>query len=73
VALPHSSRAQFAALTKVDPEDLQPGDLVFFGSPIHHVGLYIGGGQMVHAPHSGANVRIDTIYRNNLRGGARVT
>jgi peptidoglycan DL-endopeptidase CwlO len=73
VSLPHSSRAQYAALAKVDPEDLQPGDLVFFGSPIHHVGLYIGGGQMVHAPHSGANVRVDTIYRNNLRGGARVT
>jgi cell wall-associated NlpC family hydrolase len=43
---------------------LQPGDLVFFteGGSIGHVGLYIGGGMMIHAPHSGSVVKIDSIY-----------
>jgi cell wall-associated NlpC family hydrolase len=48
--------------------DLQPGDLVFIwgpgegGGPPGHVGLYIGGGQMVHAPNSGSYVKVDSIY-----------
>jgi cell wall-associated NlpC family hydrolase len=71
VSLPHSSRAQFSSLTSIDPADLEPGDLVFFGSPVHHVGMYIGDGQMIHAPHSGAVVSIATIYRRDLRGGGR--
>ena len=41
--------------------DLAVGDLVFFGSDIGHMGLYIGGGQMVHAPHTGDVVKISTI------------
>lgn len=65
-ALPHSSRAQYAATTHVPVDEVQPGDLVFFGSPIHHVGLYIGGGQMVDAPRTGEVVRIASIYRSDL-------
>ena len=40
----------------------QPGDLVAFGSPVHHVGIYIGGGQIVHAPHTGTVVRTEAIW-----------
>ncbi|MGD9794986.1 MAG: NlpC/P60 family protein [Acidimicrobiia bacterium] len=71
VSIPHSSRAQFNSLARVEPEDLEPGDLVFFGSPVHHVGMYFGNGQMVHAPHSGAVVSVASIYRRDLRGGGR--
>jgi cell wall-associated NlpC family hydrolase len=70
-SLPHSSRKQFDLLTRIDPADLEPGDLVFFGRPVHHVGMYIGNGQMIHAPHTGDVVSIDSIYRRDLRGGGR--
>ena len=53
VSLPHSSITQYAVTARVDRGSLQPGDLVFFYSPIHHVGLYIGGGQMIDAAHEG--------------------
>src|SRR6266545_204121 len=53
VSLPHSSAAQYSALPHVSQSSLEPGDLVFFGSPIHHVGMYIGKGLMVAAPSSG--------------------
>ena len=41
---------------------LQPGDLVFYGSPVHHVGIYVGGGQMIDALHTGTVVRYDSIF-----------
>jgi peptidoglycan DL-endopeptidase CwlO len=53
VSLPHNSAAQYAATPRVDRSQLQPGDLVFFYSPISHVGLYIGGGNMIDASHPG--------------------
>jgi len=71
VSVPHSSRALFNMGVPVAREDLQPGDLVFFGSPIHHVGIYVGGGNMVHAPYTGANVRVNTIDRSNYTGARR--
>ncbi len=64
VSLPHSSRAQIGYGQRVSRGNLQAGDLVFFGSPIHHVGIYVGGGMMIHAPHSGAVVRIDPLHSN---------
>jgi cell wall-associated NlpC family hydrolase len=64
VSLPHSSRAQIGVGERVSRDNLQPGDLVFFGSPIHHVGIYVGGGMMIHSPHTGAVVRIDPLHRN---------
>lgn len=70
--LPHSSRAQFASLPHVDQDDLLPGDLVFYGSPIHHVGMYIGNGEYVHAPQTGDVVKISTIYRSDWAGAARI-
>lgn len=58
VRLPHSSRAQFGYGRSIPRSSLQPGDLVFFGTPISHVGIYIGKSKMVHAPRPGARVQI---------------
>jgi len=58
VSLPHSSRAQFSYGKSVKRSNLAPGDLVFFGRPISHVGIYLGGGKMVHAPRSGSRVKV---------------
>jgi peptidoglycan DL-endopeptidase CwlO len=55
VYLPHSSAAQYAALPHVPLSEIQPGDLLFFYSPISHVALYVGGGMMIHARHPGAD------------------
>lgn len=71
VSLPHNSGAQYAATPRVDRSDWQPGDLLFFGSPIHHVGMYIGGGRMVEAPYSGNVVRINSAYRSDYVGAGR--
>ena len=57
VSLPHSARSQFGVGSKVNKADLQPGDLVFFYSPISHVGLYSGNGTMIHAPRPGKSVQ----------------
>ncbi|HKX15014.1 MAG TPA: NlpC/P60 family protein [Propionibacteriaceae bacterium] len=56
VSLPHSSRQQFSRGQAVAQSDLQLGDLVFFYSDIHHVGLYAGNGQVIHAPRPGKSV-----------------
>lgn len=53
VSLPHSAAAQYYSGTPIDFADLQRGDLVFFGHPIDHVGIYLGGGMMIHAPYEG--------------------
>jgi cell wall-associated NlpC family hydrolase len=71
VYLPHSSAAQYASLPHVAQSDLQPGDLVFFYSPISHVGMYVGGGQMIHSPHTGSVVSVVPIYWDSFVGAAR--
>jgi cell wall-associated NlpC family hydrolase len=58
ISLPHSSRMQSQMGQPVSRDQLQPGDLVFFYSPVSHVGIYIGNGQMVHAPTSGDVVKV---------------
>jgi cell wall-associated NlpC family hydrolase len=58
VSLPHSSRAQYGYGKSIKRANLMPGDLVFFGRPISHVGIYLGGGKMVHAPRSGSRVKV---------------
>jgi cell wall-associated NlpC family hydrolase len=58
VRLPHSSRAQYTYGRSISRGSLLPGDLVFFGTPISHVGIYIGKSKMVHAPRPGAKVQI---------------
>jgi cell wall-associated NlpC family hydrolase len=61
VSLPHSSGAQYGYGVPVSQDQLQPGDLVFFDG-LGHVGIYIGGGQFVHSPHTGDVVKISSIY-----------
>jgi peptidoglycan DL-endopeptidase CwlO len=63
VSLPHSSKLQADYGTKVSNSQLQAGDLVFFHSPISHVGLYLGDGLMVHAPQTGDVVRVVALNR----------
>ena len=70
--LPHSSQAQYGATTRVRVDDIEPGDLVFYGSPIHHVGIYAGEGQMVEASETGTPVRMASIFRRDLVGVGRV-
>lgn len=60
--LPHSSGAQRAATTPIPPADAASGDLVFFGSPVHHVGIYMGNGLMIHSPRSGDVVKVASIH-----------
>jgi peptidoglycan DL-endopeptidase CwlO len=71
VYLPHSSAAQYSSLPHVAREDLQPGDLVFFYSPISHVGMYVGGGRMIHSPHTGSVVSVVPIYWDSFVGASR--
>ena len=67
VSLPHYAAAQYAEIAHVPIADLKPGDLVFFGTDLHHVGIYVGGGQMIDAPHTGAVVQYDSIYWPDLQ------
>jgi cell wall-associated NlpC family hydrolase len=71
VGLPRNSRAQFNALPKVPKNLAQAGDLIFTGSPIHHVGIYLGNGTMVHAPQTGDVVKIGPIRWWKVVGVAR--
>ncbi len=58
VSLPHSSRAQSRKGKSIPFSQKKPGDLLFFGRPVSHVGIYLGGGKMVHAPRSGSRVKV---------------
>jgi cell wall-associated NlpC family hydrolase len=74
VSLPHSSAAQSRMGKKVSLSSLKPGDLLFFGRPVSHVGIYLGGGKMVHAPRSGSRVKVATsgsLGRKPLVGARR--
>ena len=69
VGLSHYTGAQWDETSRVAISDLRAGDLVFFGTSgpdSHHVGLYIGDGQMIEAPYTGADVRYASIYRSDL-------
>jgi peptidoglycan DL-endopeptidase CwlO len=72
VYIPHSSAAQYSSLPHVPLDSVQPGDLIFYYSPISHVALYIGGGQIVHATHPGADgaVHTDSMYGYDAPVGA---
>ncbi|AJC56500.1 C40 family peptidase [Streptomyces sp. 769] len=71
VDLPRTTWDQVKVGTRVSSSDLQPGDLVFFFNDISHVGMYIGGGEMIHAPHPGASVRVESIYGMPIYGSVR--
>jgi cell wall-associated NlpC family hydrolase len=77
VSLPHYSYSQYSSTTRIPLSEAQPGDLVFyFGGGVHHVGLYIGGGKMVHAANPGDGVLVTDIlgpwYENYFSGIGRV-
>jgi cell wall-associated NlpC family hydrolase len=63
VSLPHNAAAQYGYGTPISRDQLAPGDLVFFDG-LGHVGIYIGGGQFVHAPHTGDVVKISSLYES---------
>jgi cell wall-associated NlpC family hydrolase len=63
VSLPHSSRIQVRYGKAVSYNSLKPGDLIFFGKPISHVSIYMGGGKMVHAPRPGKKVEVINITK----------
>jgi len=71
VSMPRTSRTQYAALAHVPADQAQPGDLIFYYSPIGHVGLYLGSGQMVHAPQAGSTVSITSVHWNKVVGVGR--
>ncbi len=75
VSLPHSAAAQYGVTSRVDAGSLQPGDLLFFYSGISHVGMYVGGGMMVHAsnPSTGVErVPLAGYWMSVFVGGGRV-
>ncbi|WUH91401.1 NlpC/P60 family protein [Streptomyces sp. NBC_00433] len=71
VSLPRTTDTQINAGSRVPRSRLQPGDLVFFYSGASHVGIYIGGGNMIHAPHPGASVRVAPISEMPFAGAVR--
>jgi len=83
ITLPRVSADQFRVGTRLPREAgiaaLMPGDLVFFafnpvtGTGVHHVGIYVGGGQMVNAPRTGTTVRVEPLWLDSYAGGVRLT
>ena len=71
VSIPHQSGQQFRSNPQVPKSEAQPGDLVFFYSPISHVGMYVGNGMMIDSPHTGAFVRLKAINWNAVVGVSR--
>jgi cell wall-associated NlpC family hydrolase len=76
ISLPHFTGAQWNSGAHVSRSQLAPGDLVFFYSGLSHVGLYVGGGTFIHAPHTGDVVKLsslnDSWYASEFQGGVRV-
>ncbi|HEY4625920.1 MAG TPA: C40 family peptidase [Blastococcus sp.] len=72
VVLPHSSGAQAKLGVEVARSELQPGDIVYFYSPVSHVGLYIGNGMMVHARTFGSPVAVTSVDQSGYRGARRI-
>ncbi|GAA3665034.1 C40 family peptidase [Nocardioides ginsengisoli] len=71
VSLPHSSRAQYSSGRHVSKSEMQPGDLVFYYSPISHVGIYLGNGLIVHAANPGAGVKVSSVDEMPFAGAVR--
>ena len=71
VSLPHSSSGQMGSGTPVSQSELQPGDLVFYYSPVSHVGIYIGNGQIVHAANPSTGVQVTGVTSMPYSGAVR--
>jgi peptidoglycan DL-endopeptidase CwlO len=76
VSLPHNAAAQYGVGVPVSKSDLQPGDLVFFNG-LGHNGMYVGGGNFIHSPHTGDVVKISSLsqdwYARTYVGARRIT
>jgi peptidoglycan DL-endopeptidase CwlO len=72
VSLPRTSRAMSRFGTPVSKHALRPGDLVFFYTPVHHVGIYIGGGKVVNAPRPGTPVKVSNLNSMPFHSARRV-
>jgi peptidoglycan DL-endopeptidase CwlO len=72
ISIPHFTGAQWDVGRHVSRSELVPGDLVFFYSDLHHMGMYVGGGNMIHAPHTGDVVRIAPLDGRPYAGAVRV-
>ncbi len=71
VYLPHQSASQYASTPHVSKDAAQPGDLIFYYSPIGHVGIYVGGGSMIHAPRTGDVVKVSSVNWSKVVGVSR--
>jgi len=74
VSLPHNAAAQYGYGVPISQDQLEPGDLVFFDG-LGHVGIYIGGGQFIHSPHTGDVVKISSLtgwYASTYVGARRI-
>jgi cell wall-associated NlpC family hydrolase len=71
VGLPHSAAEQYNSVAHISRDELQPGDLVFYYSDIHHVGMYVGDGKIIHAPNAGQTVRVAGIDESPVQGYGR--
>ncbi|MCW2756885.1 MAG: hypothetical protein JWO46_631, partial [Nocardioidaceae bacterium] len=71
ISLPHSSRAQQGSGRPVSESDLEPGDLVFYYSPVSHVGMYIGGGLIVNAENPSVGVTVTGLHAMPYSGAVR--
>ncbi len=72
VSIPRTSQAQANAGPHIGRGALKPGDLVLFYGDLHHIGLYAGNGMILHAPHSGASVRYESINNMPFMFGVRI-
>ena len=76
ISLPHYTGSQWSAGPHVSRDQLQPGDLVFFTPSLGHMGMYVGGGSFIHAPHTGDVVKISSLsdpwYSSEYQGAVRV-
>ncbi|GAA3960917.1 C40 family peptidase [Actinomadura viridis] len=72
IKLPHYTGSQFNAGTHVSRSQLRPGDLVFFHQDLHHMGMYIGKGRMVHAPQTGDVIKVSPLSGRPFAGGVRI-
>ena len=75
ISLPHYTGAQWNQGRHVSQSELQPGDLIFFGQDLGHVGMYVGNGNFIHAPHTGDVVKISALsgyYQSEYAGAIRL-
>jgi cell wall-associated NlpC family hydrolase len=75
ITLPHSSYGDFGQGRRISRSSLRPGDLVFFDG-VGHVGIYVGNGRFIHAPHSGTRVRVEQLagwYGSRFVGARRIS